>query len=506
VLFKRSREAEGSVALEPDPASPGPAGSDVGASAWDDLREAIRAEFTDVRTFYLTGAGRSGTTSCSRILGTASNARTVTEPAPNLALAVRDYRQGWLRDPRPVIWRNRIDAMRRVLGETRFYGEKDLKTYCWLPYYRDLFNPRFVLVSRDGREVVASLLDWHYRVHGNLYRELDDDDRLGPQALARRKERPLERDQTEQGRPRPRPGDPAYEAWPSMSRTGMFAWYWSHTMRVAQRDLYRIEDGRWRTIEYGADLDAGAFRTLFDFLELDGFDEGVVASMLADRINSFAEKASEPARTLGPWTAWSDEQMAEFERHAGDAMVELGHAGLDRRTRPDMPDGRRDAPVTAAPSPLPAPACADLGLGSTVGRAERTLLVGRAETGVPADPPAPGVTTWAGGPLGTLPDGPFDAVVALGVIDRGPDMDDLLERLASRTTGRLVVTASRGDFPERIAHGYAWAADGTPRHEWCVARSRSLLRRHLGFGRVSSGAVSTGDPRCPRLSYVSAAR
>ena len=78
--------------------------------------------------------------------------------------------------------------------------------------------------------------------------------------------------------------------------------------------------------------------------------------------------------------------------------------------------------------------------------------------------------------------------------------------LAERTAGQLLVTASRGHFPEHIDHRYDWSADGAPRHEWCVARSRSILCRHLGFTRAASGAVATGEAVRPELTFLSASR
>ncbi|MFC1634588.1 hypothetical protein ACFL5Z_07070, partial [Planctomycetota bacterium] len=253
-------------------------------NAFFEVMDLIRKEFEEQKTFFLTGAGRSGTTSCIRILGTASNAQTFSEPSPRMPLQIRGYTLGKLLDPKPLIWRARIEKIREVLSQGKIYGEKDLQTFCWLPYYRELFNPRFVFVMRDGRDVITSLMNWHYIIHGTIYREVDDIHLLSEQALERLTNLPIEKDLTEQARPRPLPEDTCFDEWKSMSRLEMLTWYWSYVTRVIQRDLCIIGDEHWTSIDYSRDIQLSQFEKLFDFLRLEGFQSDVVQPMLDRKI------------------------------------------------------------------------------------------------------------------------------------------------------------------------------------------------------------------------------
>ena len=184
----------------------------VNEDAFEALRRSIAAEFSTYRSFHVVGPARSGTTALIAALGLATNARTFSEPLPRIGRQVRQWRLGEAVDPVAVIWGNRIGRMREVIGEGRIYGEKDQQVYCWLPHFFELFKSRFVLSHRDGRESVPSLWDLHYKIHGNLYREVEDASRLSPQASERASRLPLvaqdEVDAMRSGRRESRPSRP----------------------------------------------------------------------------------------------------------------------------------------------------------------------------------------------------------------------------------------------------------------------------------------------------------
>ena len=144
-----------------------------------------RNEFAEGEVFGVTGCGRSGTTSCINILGTASNAETFTEPRPRFTAEVRQYVCGELADPRSLIRRERIERIREVRSRDRIYGEKDLQVYCWLPFYRELFGMRFLFVLRNGLDVVRSFLDYHNQISGLIYAEAPDDAAMSARARAK---------------------------------------------------------------------------------------------------------------------------------------------------------------------------------------------------------------------------------------------------------------------------------------------------------------------------------
>lgn len=478
----------------------------MSVEGFEAMRAAIAREFDRRRTFFVMGSGRTGSTSCIRILGTASNAETFSEPRPNLAVEIRRSLLGdpEMRDPRPAIWAARIDSIRQVLARGKIYGEKDLKFFAWLPCLRDLFNPRFVFVLRDGRDVVRSLMNWHYQIHGNLYREAGDEARLSTQARERVAGLPLEKDLVEQGRPRPLPEDPCFERWPSMSRFEMFAWYWAHVTRVAQRDLWAMEPDRWVTIDYTTCPSPDDFKRLFLFLQLEGFDASRVGGLIDGRVNSVEGKSRQTEYSFPKWADWSEKEMAQFNDLAASAMVQFGHYGIDRL--PPVQGAHSSGAEVSRMEPgrvhEAAARSAVKELGPLLREGRRVLLIGPRPGGVDI----PELVHYAGGALDALPRGEFSAVLVLGAIDRCGDMDRLLVEAAARARGGLFISASRGHFRERIEHDYRWLAGGEGAHAWAPAKAHSLLARALGFKAVRSGAVRTDDLRIPQVSFVAAFR
>lgn len=303
----------------------------VNEDAFEALRRSIAAEFSTYRSFHVVGPARSGTTALIAALGLATNARTFSEPLPRIGRRVRQWRLGEAVDPVAVIWGNRIGRMREVIGEGRIYGEKDQQVYCWLPHFFELFKSRFVLSHRDGRESVPSLWDLHYKIHGNLYREVEDASRLSPQASERASRLPLvAQDEVDAMRSRPTADEPVFVPWGSMTRFEMISWYWADYLLVAQRDLYKLPGSAWRTVRFGGSESLDWIQELFGFLELEGFEEDVVGGLLASKPGSFTEQSTNEQARHEHWSDWDAEKTEQFDRYAARAMVQFGYYGIDR--------------------------------------------------------------------------------------------------------------------------------------------------------------------------------
>ena len=471
--------------------------SKVAPDAFDRIGERVAAEFARHKVFLVVGPARSGTI---RTLGLASNVEAFSEPLPRFGVDVRRHQLGLLEDPIPLIWRNRIERIREVTAKGKIYGEKDQQVYCWLPYYRRLFNPRIVLVRRDGRDSVRSLCNQHYEALGNLYREVDDADSLSPQACENALALPPPVDDPiDMMRQRPTAEDPAYYDWSRMTRFEMVAWYWSAYVRIVQRDLYNMENERWSTFDFATQNNPDAFARLYGFLGLEGFDRAAVEAKLASRPGALAHQVERASGQFPRWEKWSPELARSFDRYAASAMVQCGYYGVERLP---LCEGAKpaDTPLHFERDPLVEGVAASIvkevvpGLNCD----GSVLVIGEPVCGLTG----PNVTHWNGSRLNELPETQFDLVVAVGVIDQAPDMDAFLIQLARRARCAILVAARWGHSDQLVEHQYRWAENGRGEHRWCVAKARSLLRYALGFAHADSKGFPTRDHARPRVSLL----
>lgn len=492
-----------------DTRAPGDPGDVCGvpSTAFDELWEKIQKEFSSYRTFMVLGPARSGTTATIRTLGLATNVEVFSEPLPRLGTYVRRYQLNLLSDPKPVIWRHRIERIRAVRAKGKIYGEKDQQVYCWLPYYRHLFNPRIVFARRDGRDSVRSLFNQHYEVLGNLYREVADVHNLSPQARENAVTLPaIEHDPVDMMRQRPTPEDPVFFEWIGMSRFEMIAWYWSTYVRIVQRDLYNMERERWDVLDFTGEINVSRFERLYGFLGLGGFNREAVERSLDSRPGALVHqlKDKDHSLRLPSWQEWSDETVRSFDRYAASTMVECGYYGVEKLPTCDGAKSINEHAIMVEHDSLVERVTSMLGSDVLPRFApfHDILLIGTA----PAMFHCANVTVWKGGQLSDLPGGDFDLVLAVGVIDQAPDMDAMLIELAKRTRRILVVASRWGHFDQLIEHRYMWAKDGRGLHSWCVAKARSLLHNALGFDSVESAGLDTGDHLRPRISVLMGCR
>lgn len=276
------------------------------------------------RAFFVVSCARSGSTSLARILDTASNARCLVEPMPNLNTESRDLMDGRLADPYRVVAEQVVPRVAAALDAGIIHGEKNLTLGPFVPHLHTLLRCRFVWIVRDGRDVVRSLMNWHTEAFGNIYRECVHADVLSPRAEAAVAQLPVDLDTADYARPRPLPGDPWHERWCTLTRFQMVAWYWAHINRLFAGALQTLPRGAWMRVDY-THVTVERVRELFDFLGLEGFDEGRVEDMLGRRINSLEDRFQ--ARGPFPhWRQWTAEQQRQFDEIAGEQMSVLGYA------------------------------------------------------------------------------------------------------------------------------------------------------------------------------------
>lgn len=275
------------------------------------------------RSFFILCCARSGSTSLANILDTATNGTCAVEPYPGLHRASRQAMMGLLEDPEGELRRTILPRVSQALQSVEIYGEKDLTYGPFIPQMHQLLNCRFVFLKRDGRDVVRSMMDWHNRMFGTIYRECRDPGDLSDRAMAAASGLPAHEDLSDYSRPRPLPDHPLYQEWENLSREEMCAYYWATINDLFHDRLEQIPFSDWTELNY-TEVESKEICDLASFLNLMGVDESHVSAMLNKRINSLTDRTKE-SNEYPSWQNWSSSQRDRFERIAGPTMARLGY-------------------------------------------------------------------------------------------------------------------------------------------------------------------------------------
>jgi hypothetical protein len=267
------------------------------------------------RIFFLVGFPRSATTALSRILAKATNAEVFVEQTPRLRRDSIDYLYGRKSDADAILRAAKSEAIRDTLNKGKIYGDKNP---CLMPFVRplyDLYASRFVFITRDGRDCVTSLMNWHKHKARNIFNSPPDlipEGNFGP-----------EPDPWDYSRIRPQPGDPLHTRWHELDRFEKCAWYWNAFNREALRRFSGLPKESWIRLDVGG-LDAAAIQAVFDFLELEGFSQEAVDAMLSRRINSVEDRTGKTS-DFPRHPDWTEAQTLRFWRQARPMMQALGY-------------------------------------------------------------------------------------------------------------------------------------------------------------------------------------
>ena len=274
--------------------------------------------------FFLLGCVRSGTTSLCNILNAAVNASCACEPEPQLHEECRLHWEGTLDNTDAILQAAILPRLEESLRQLPIYGEKNITLSIFAQRLCQLFPCRLILISRDGRDCVNSMRNWHSHMFGNLYREANKQPVLEARAQEVVNSLPVADDLSDRGRPRPLPGDPYYALWPSMSHHQMLCWYWNAWNMRLMDELESIPTNRWRRVDYSSPNLADQVMEAIQFLELEGLTPGHVQQMLSRNVNSVNDRTGE-CNALPTWRNWSDEELAQFWEICTPAMRRLGY-------------------------------------------------------------------------------------------------------------------------------------------------------------------------------------
>ncbi|MBN1942503.1 MAG: methyltransferase domain-containing protein [Phycisphaerae bacterium] len=274
--------------------------------------------------YFILSCARSGSTSLCRILDQAENGRCVMEPTPNLNVETRDAMDGRLHDLEAVVDTCILPRIAQQRDKSIIYGEKNVTYGPFIAAMYEKLHCRFVFLKRDGRDVVRSLLDWHNRKFGTIYRECKDTSGVTDSAFASAANLLAHNDTSDYSRPRPLPGKEYYDEWESMTRLEMCAYYWRRVNQLYVDGLASIPAEAWIALDY-TNPSAGDILRVVDFLGLEGLDEQKIGQMLDSRINSLKDRGVSDGVPTPPWPDWPAEWRRKFDRVAGGMMARLGY-------------------------------------------------------------------------------------------------------------------------------------------------------------------------------------
>ena len=441
-----------------------------------------------MQTFFILSCARSGSTSLSKILDKAKNGVCALEPEPNLNFETRQIMEGRLSDPRALLKETILKRVMENSKRTMIYGEKNVTYGPFVPYLYEMCGCKFVFLKRDGRDVVRSMMDWHERMFGSIYRECKDPGKLSPLAISAAASLPVHLDTSDYARPRPLPGNPFYDEWDNFSREEMCTFYWSHINEQYLNHLEKLPRESWIEIDYTS-ANADEVLQVAKFLGLEGLSKRAVLRMLNKRINSLKERIGEEQK-YPDWKNWDGGLRRRFDRIAGKTMQRLGYYlgdgsewrpwnyGLFWRTKPAdlewytwMYEGRIKAHTdlnewvhSIDNKGEPIEKIADFGCGLGVGYCDH--FENKHYTGIDL---SPNNIEWCKkhrkNPrhkyinvdfITERMDEKFDLVFSSGTIDNTYDIEEFLKSMVRNSKKWIYLTCYKGWFPELAEHKYSW--------------------------------------------------
>ena len=250
---------------------------------------------------------------------------------PNLNVQSRHLFEKWLYNPYRSILEHIAPRVANGLTHRPYYIEKQNSLVPFIPHLHKYFGAKFIVPVRDGREVVASLVNWHTQMYPIIYQECRDICEYSEKALgvlAAQKGQ----DEFDYSLPRPSFDDPWHDSWANFSRFEMSTWYWNFVNQYLLKVAQEIPNEALLFIDYTSPS-TDLIRKVFDFIGLPDFDLRSTSEMLNQKINSIADRGEREGR-FPRWPNWSPEMNQRFMELAWESFRDFGYAGRDNRPPP----------------------------------------------------------------------------------------------------------------------------------------------------------------------------
>ncbi len=258
------------------------------------------------RSFFLMSSSLAGGDTLSDLLETASNTRVWRDCEPLDIERVRGSR-----DQRVVFW----EARARIVRETWEAGQVYIETAHDLTPFAvtiagDVLDARFLVLVRDPRTFVRLAMGRGYYATGG-----PEDDAL------------LE----------PPPGSPEHAAWSQGDRFSKVCWLWAQTYTHIANAMGEIPPERVAVILFEEMVgDLGTAQAIFEFCELQGYDEDAARAVLERRVDDENEAGFPHPRD------WTPAQHDTLWRLCGDVAACFGYTReySGEPPRPSVPSPR----------------------------------------------------------------------------------------------------------------------------------------------------------------------
>ena len=261
--------------------------------------------------FFIIGVGRSGTTAMVEVLNIAPNAVVYVEQSPKLCIAARMHYEGILLYPKEFIYKSKKDKIEEVLNCEKIYGDKNPNYLYFIQEMSEIWDCKFLFLTRDGRDVVRSSMNFH-AVRGPGYARYEDDE----ESFLTQPEDAF----WDFARLRPRKTTSEYKNWRKMERFEKFAWLWAEFNRILLDKAKSLDEHRYRIVDIN--FKPEDVESIFDFLDLKGFDLEKVSRILNSKINT---TDLETTKQFPHWREWDRDLLAKFDKYAGNMMKKLGY-------------------------------------------------------------------------------------------------------------------------------------------------------------------------------------
>ncbi|MBU1121517.1 MAG: sulfotransferase [Candidatus Omnitrophica bacterium] len=265
--------------------------------------------------FFIIGSVRSATTAVAKIFTNSTNSEIFIEQEPKLCIEARNLYKKAINKPMEVIKEVKERHIKSVIDRGLIYGDKNPNYLPFIPYIDNLWQPKFIFIVRDGRDVVRSMMDWHNISRGNIFGMREDED--GSKIIS------PEQDWWDYSRLRPNPDEFYFGQWRNMNRFEKCSWYWNEFNDQMLNYSSRLDKERWRLINVNT-IKVSDFEAIFNFLGLRGFNLKKTEKIFASGINSPMDKAG-VLKEFPDWLSWSDDQMKIFNKYAKDMMKKFGY-------------------------------------------------------------------------------------------------------------------------------------------------------------------------------------
>lgn len=276
-------------------------------------------------SFFIISTIRSGSTVIADLCKSAKNCMCNNEESSDIPIITWHV----MHDPdySPKAWVQKVLA-NRIEAANRYgiiYGDKYPLQFPLIPHLYKYLDCKFVYLTRNGKDVVRSMLNWNKQATGTVYTECLEPEQYSERAKKRNLIVKTGTAIHYSDAVRPRPEMKAKEdvdKWLSLSRIEMYAYYWTYVHQRCLDYFSKIPSEKIFTIDmsdknrYSRVDEMGKWLGLKDAKSLEDFDK---------KHNSVEHNNMGTSNAYPPFDEWGEEDKTKFYRFAKPMMEYFGY-------------------------------------------------------------------------------------------------------------------------------------------------------------------------------------